>query len=178
MKLTNLTVEFETKDAAATLKTMVSAPYVNHIPTITGGIGAKDLLRFYRDFFIPCNPSSMTTKLLSRTIGSDRIVDEMLISFTHTCEIPWMLPDIPATNKKVEIVLVGVICIRGGKLYHEHLYWDQASVLVQVGLLDAKLGAVGLGKNGVKRLPIAGVETARKVMDESSVASNGMISGW
>jgi hypothetical protein len=171
-------VEFEAKDAAATLKTMVSNPYVNHIPTITGGIGAKDLLRFYRDFFIPSNPSSMTTKLLSRTIGSDRIVDEMLISFTHTCEIPWMLPGVPATNRKVEIVLVSVVCIRGGKLYHEHLYWDQASVLVQVGLLDPKLGAVGLGKNGVNALPIAGVETARKVLDESSVESNKMITDW
>ena len=118
---------------------MVSNPYVNHVPTLTGGIGAPELLRFYRDFFIPCNPPSMNTTLLSRTIGSDRIVDEMLITFTHTCEIPWMLPGVPPTGKKVEVVLVGVICIRGGKLYHEHLHWDQASVLVQIGLLDAKL---------------------------------------
>lgn len=157
---------------------MVSRPYVNHVPTLTGGIGAKDLLRFYRDFFIPCNPSSMHTKLLSRTIGSDRIVDEMLISFTHTCEIPWMLPGVSPTGKRVEIALVGVVCIRGGKLYHEHLYWDQASVLVQVGLLDAKLGAVGLGKNGLRRLPIAGAETARKVVDEASVKSNELIPNW
>lgn len=171
-------MEFQVKDAAATLKTMVSEPYVNHIPTLTGGIGARELLRFYRDFFIPCNPSSMTNKLLSRTIGSNRIVDEMLISFTHTCDIPWMLPGVPPTGKKVEIVVVGVICIRGGKLYHEHLYWDQASVLVQVGLLDAKLGAIGLGKNGVSRLPIMGAETARKVADEASVQSNGLIPNW
>lgn len=157
---------------------MVSNPYVNHIPTITGGIGASELFRFYRDFFIPCNPPSMKTTLLSRTVGSDRIVDEMLISFTHTCEIPWMLPGVPPTGKKVEVILVGVICIRGGKLYHEHLHWDQASVLVQIGLLDPKLGAVGLGKNGVRRLPIAGVETARKVLDEGSVKSNGMIPNW
>jgi hypothetical protein len=122
----------------------------------------------------------MTTKLLSRTIGSDRIVDEMLITFIHTCEIPWMLPNVPPTNKRVEIALVGVVRIRGGKLCHEHLYWDQASVLVQVGLLDAKLGAVGLKINGgeLDRLPVAGVETAKKVVDEESVPSNQLISRW
>jgi len=174
----HLALEFASKDATATLKTMVPHPYVNHLPTLTGGIGATQLLRFYRDFFTPCNPPSLTTKLLSRTIGSDRIVDEMLISFTHTCEIPWLLPGVPATGKKVEFVLVGVVCVRGGKLYHEHLHWDQATVLVQAGLLDAKLGAVGLGKGGVRRLPISGVEAARKCVDEGSVESNGMIPGW
>lgn len=130
-------VEFAVKDAAATLRTMVRHPYVNHIPTLTGGIGAPELLRFYRDFFIPCNPASMTNKLLSRTIGSNRIVDEMYITFTHDREIPWLLPGVPPTGKKVEIAMVGVVKIRGGKLCHEHLYWDQASVLVQIGLLDA-----------------------------------------
>lgn len=173
-----MALEFETKDADATLKTMVAQPYVNHVPTLTGGIGAIDLLRFYKDFFIPSNPPSMTNRLLSRTVGSDRVVDEMLISFTHSCEIPWMLPGVPPTNKHVEIVLVGVVCIRGGKLYHEHLHWDQASVLVQIGLLDARLGAVGLGKNGVNRLPIMGVETARKVVDEKAVESNELIEEW
>jgi hypothetical protein len=171
-------VEFATKDAAATLKTMVPTPYVNHIPTLTGGLGAPQLLRFYRDFFIPSNPPSLTTTLLSRTIGANRLVDEMLIAFTHTCEIPWMLPGVPPTNKRVEVVLVRVVVIRGGKLECEHLYWDQASVLVQVGLLDARLGAVGLGKGGVRVLPIAGVEAARKVVDQGSVESNKMIPNW
>jgi hypothetical protein len=157
---------------------MAPYPVVNHVPTLTGGIGVPHLLRFYRDFFIPCNPSSLTSTLLSRTIGANRIVDEMLISFTHTCEMPWMLPGVPATGKKVEIVLVGVVGIRGGKLERENIYWDQASVLVQVGLLDPKLGAVGLGKNGVGRLPVYGVETARKVVDDDSVASNALIEKW
>jgi hypothetical protein len=157
---------------------MVPTPYVNHIPTLTGGIGAPQLLRFYRDFFIPCNPPSFSTTLLSRTIGSDRIVDEMLVSLAHTCEIPWLLPGIPATGKKIEFVLVSVVCVRGGKLYHEHLHWDQATVLVQVGLLDPVLGAVGLGKGGVRRLPVSGVEAARKCVDEGSVESNKMIPGW
>jgi hypothetical protein len=157
---------------------MVANPYVNHIPTLTGGIGAPDLYRFYANFFIPANPPSLATKLISRTVGADRVVDEMIISFTHTQEIPWILPGVPPTNKYVEVALVSVVRIRGGKLCHEHLYWDQASVLVQIGLLDRKLGAVGLGKNGVRVLPIVGVEAARKVVDETSVPSNGLIPDW
>ena len=123
----HVALEFATKDAAATMRTMVAQPYVNHIPTLTGGIGAKDLFVFYRDYFIPKNPPSLSMKLVSRTIGTDRVVDEMIISFKHTEEIPWMLPDVPPTGKVVHVALVGVVCVRGGKLYHEHLYWDQVS---------------------------------------------------
>ena len=116
-------------------------------------------------------------KLLSRTIGSDRVVDEMYISFEHTQEIPWMLPGVPATNKKVEVALVSVVCIRGEKLYHEHIYWDQASVLVQVELLDPSLIPDAF-KGKVKRLPVAGRESARKVLDEDSEPSNELIEEW
>ena len=157
---------------------MVANPYVNHIPTLTGGIGAEDLLRFYADFFIPGNPPSLCTRLLSRTIGVDRIIDEMLVTFKHTHEIPWMLPGIPATDKQVKVALVSVVCIRGGKLYHEHIYWDQASVLVQVGLLDPQLVPESMKKQGVKRLPVVGAEGAEKVVDEESVESNELIPEW
>ena len=157
---------------------MVDVPYVNHVPTLTGGVGKKDLYRFYRDFFIPCNPPSLKMKLLSRTIGVDRIIDEMLVSFKHTQEIPWILPDIPPTNKNVEVALVSVVCIRGGKLYHEHIYWDQASVLVQLGLIDPKLVPDTFKKKGVKRLPVVGKESARKVLDESGEPSNKLIDDW
>ena len=111
-------VEFKTKDADRTMSTMVPQPYVNHIPTMTGGIGYKDLHRFYRDFFIPNNPPSMKMQLISRTIGTDRVVDEMHVSFTHTQEIPWMLPGVKPTNKDVEVALVSVVCIRGSMLPH------------------------------------------------------------
>ncbi|KAK0283647.1 hypothetical protein LTR35_006106 [Friedmanniomyces endolithicus] len=174
----HVALEFATKDAAATMRTMVAEPYVNHIPTLTGGIGQKDLFLFYRDYFIPQNPPSLTMKLVSRTIGTDRVVDEMIISFKHTQPIPWMLPDVPATNKQVHVALVSVVCIRGAKLYHEHIYWDQASVLVQVGLLDPKLVPEGFKKQGLKRLPVYGRETAEKVLDESCQPSNELISGW
>ena len=163
------------KDVDATMKTMVPEPYVNHVPTLTGGIGYEDLHRFYKDFFISGNPPSMTIRLLSRTVGTDTVVDEMYVHFTHTQEIPWMLPGVAPTNIEVEVALVSVVCIRGGKLYHEHIYWDQATVLVQIGLLDPKL--VPLGKR-TRRLPVVDAAGARKVMDEKSVQSNVLIEGW
>ncbi len=168
-------VEFEHKDADKTMATMVSEPYVNHIPTLAGGIGYKDLHRFYKDYFIPGNPPSLKMRLISRTIGTDRVVDEMHVYFRHTQEIPWMLPGIAPTDKEVEVALVAIVCIRGGKLYHEHIYWDQASVLVQVGLLDPKLAIKGKAPT---RLPVVDGAGARKVLDEKSVRSNELIKGW
>ena len=153
-------------------------PYVNHVPTMTGGVGQKDLFVFYRDYFIPQNPPSLQMKLVSRTIGVDRVVDEMVVSFKHTQEIAWMLPAVPATNRVVRVPLVSVVCVRGGKLCHEHLYWDQASVLVQVGLLDPKLVPESMKSKGLKRLPTYGAETAAKVLDEESQPSNELIPRW
>ncbi|KAJ9649069.1 hypothetical protein H2199_000982 [Coniosporium tulheliwenetii] len=170
--------EFMTRDAAATMATMVAEPYVNHIPTLTGGIGKQELYRFYRDFFIPSNPPTLNIRLVSRTIGVDRVVDEMLISFRHTQEIPWMLPGVPPTDKQVQVALVSVVCIRGGKLYHEHIYWDQASVLVQIGALDPQLVPESLRKRGMERLPVVGEESAIKMIDEDSVPSNELIPNW
>jgi predicted ester cyclase len=177
-------LEFAEKDADKTMATMVPQPYVNHVPTMTGGIGYDQLRRFYNDFFIPQNPPDMRLRLLSRTVGADRVVDEMLISFTHTTDIPWMLPGIPPTGKRVDVILVSVVCIRGGKLYHEHIHWDQATVLVQVGLLDPKyipdsFKTTEKGKEkDVKRLPVCGNEAAKKVLDESSAESNDLIPDW
>lgn len=174
----HVALEFASRDAAATMRTMVEEPYVNHIPTLTGGIGRKDLLAFYRDYFIPGNPPSLVMKLVSRTVGVDGVVDEMVVSFKHTQEVPWMLPGVPATDEQVHVVVVGVVCIRGGKLYHEHIYWDQASVLVQIGLLDPKFVPESMRAKGLERLPVYGKETAEKVLDESSQPSNELISSW
>ena len=102
---------------------------------------------------------------LSRTVGATQIVDELLFCFTHTTEIDWMLPGVPPTGKYVEIPLVAIVKFRGDKLYHEHIYWDQASVLVQVGLLDPQ------------GLPVAGAETARKLLDET-LPSNTLMARW
>jgi carboxymethylenebutenolidase len=157
--------EFGTRDVAATMATMVAEPYVNHIPTMTGGVGHKELSRFYQHHFVNSNPPDTRLVPLSRTVGATQIVDELLFCFTHTTEIDWMLPGVPPTGKYVEIPLVAIVKFRGDKLYHEHIYWDQASVLVQVGLLDPQ------------GLPVAGAETARKLLDET-LPSNTLMARW
>ena len=157
--------EFATRDVDATMATMVSEPYVNHIPTMTGGVGHDHLKRFYKYHFVDSNPDDTKLIPISRTIGTDRLVDEMVFCFTHTREIDWMLPGIEPTGKYVEVPLVAVVNFRGDKLYHEHIYWDQASVLVQIGKLDS---------NG---LPVAGGETAKKLIDET-LPSNALMTGW
>ena len=176
--LTLAVVSLKKKDAAKIMSTMVPRPYVNHVPTLTGGVGREDLKRFYEDFFVPSNPPSLNVKLVSRTIGPDRVVDEMIVSFKHTQEMPWILPGIPATKKDVEVAMVSIVCIRGGRLHHENIYWDQASVLVQLGLLDPKHIPEPFKEQGVKRLPVAGAESARKVLDERSEPSNELIEDW
>ena len=157
--------EFVSRDVDATMRTMVAEPYVNHVPTLTGGYGQASLRRFYRDHFIPKSPKDTRTIPISRTVGADRVVNEALLCFTHDCEIDWLLPGVAPTGKYVEVALVGIITFRGDKLVHEHIYWDQASVLVQVGLLDPT------------GLPVAGVDAARKVLDPS-LPSNALMKNW
>jgi carboxymethylenebutenolidase len=157
--------EFETRDVAATMQTMVAEPYVNHVPVMTGGVGQRDLARFYAHHFIPKCPADINLVPVSRTIGPNRLVDEMVVSFTHDVEIDWMLPGVPPTGRHVEVPVVVIVGFRGDKLYHEHIYWDQASVLVQIGLLDPT------------GLPVAGIETAEKLLDESR-PSNNLMQRW
>src|SRR5206468_4558897 len=84
--------EFSTRDTESTLATMVDDAYVNHVPVLTGGAG-KDALRiFYSVDFIPKMPPDTKLTPISRTVGEDQLVDEMIFSFTHTLEMPWMLP--------------------------------------------------------------------------------------
>ena len=173
---TNLTLK--QKDATSAIKTMVEESHVNYVPTGTGGVGQRALLHFYKDFFIPGSPPSLQTRLLSRTSGVDRVVDEMIISFKHTQEIPWMLPGVPPTNKVVQIPIVSIVAIRGGKLVHEHIYWDQASVLIQIGALDPKFVPKALSSRGCKKLPMMGSEAAKKMLNMTSVPSNSLITKW
>lgn len=157
--------EFDTRDVPATMATMVDEPYVNHIPTMTGGVGQRELSRFYRYHFVHGNPEDMALTPISRTVGASQIVDEFIMTFTHDREVDWLLPGVAPTGKRVEIPMLGVVKFRGPKLYHEHIYWDQASVLVQIGLLDPS------------GLPVAGRETAQKLLDES-LPSNTLMPSW
>ena len=112
------------------MATMVARPYVNHVPTMTGGVGHDELKRFYKYHFVGGNPPDTELQPISRTVGADQIVDEMLFKFTHTSEVDWMLPGVAPTGRRVEIPLVAIVRFEGGKVAHEHIYWDQASVLV------------------------------------------------
>ncbi|HEY6982669.1 nuclear transport factor 2 family protein [Reyranella sp.] len=158
--------EFETRDVDATMATMVAEPYVNHIPTMTGGVGHDELKRFYKYHFIGANPPDFRLTPVSRTISADRLVDEFVVHFTHTTEIDWMLPGIAPTGREVSVPTVAIVQFREGKLIHEHIYWDQASVLVQIGKLDPE------------GLPIVGADAARKVMDKTLPSNTLMKEIW
>jgi carboxymethylenebutenolidase len=145
--------EFDTRHTEDTLATMVEDAYVNHIPVMTGGVGKAELREFYSKHFIPQMPPDTEMIPVSRTVGSERLVDEMIFKFTHTIAMDWMLPGIAPTGKQVEVALVAIVHFRDGKLAYEHIYWDQASVLVQIGVLDPR------------GLPVTGAESARKALD-------------
>lgn len=154
--------EFDTRNTEETLATMVEDAYVNHIPVLTGGVGKDELREFYSKRFIPQMPPDTEMTAISRTIGHDQLVDEMVFKFTHTISMDWMLPGIAPTGKRVQVPLVAIVRFKEGKLAHEHIYWDQACVLVQLGLLDAAT------------LPIVGAESARKALDPS-IPSNALM---
>jgi len=151
--------EFSTRNTEETLATMVEDAYVNHIPVLTGGVGRDQLREFYSKQFIPQMPPDTQMTPVSRTIGEDQLVDEMVFKFTHTIRMDWILPGVAPTGKRVEVPLVAIVRFRDGKLAHEHIYWDQASVLVQVGLIDPA------------NLPVTGIESARKVLDPTLPAN-------
>lgn len=134
----HLKCEFEKHDVEATMKTMVKEPYVHHVPVLTGGIGYSGVYNFYKNEFVGKMPNDTKVERLSRTIGKDQVVDELILSFTHDREIKFMLPGIPPTGKHVELPHVVVMKFKGNKIEHEHIYWDQASLLAQIGFLDPK----------------------------------------
>jgi carboxymethylenebutenolidase len=141
-------------DLDTTMATMTDDPHLNHVPTMAGGVGRGGVRGFYRDHLVgKFFPPDVTMTNVSRTVGQDQLVDEIAISFTHTQPIDWLLPAIPATGKHVEMAVAVIVGFRNGRISHEHIYWDQASVLVQIGLINPA------------GLPVGGAEIARKVVD-------------
>ncbi|EHA19891.1 hypothetical protein ASPNIDRAFT_179656 [Aspergillus niger ATCC 1015] len=178
--------EFDNRSVEQTMATMVQERYVNHIPTMTGGIGRDELTRFYRDHFIFNNPPDTKNELISRTIGIDRVVDKFIMTFTHDSEVDWLIPGIPPTGRKLEIPFMAVVNIRGDRLYHEHITWYQATVLKQLGLMPEFLPfpypltggkRPAHGRSFEVRAPVAGAETAAKMRHKSSVPSNQLFEG-
>ena len=158
--------EFETRDVDATMATMVAEPYVNHVPTLTGGVGHDQLKRFYKYHFVDQNSGGRERTRISYTLGSDRLVLETYTKFRHDQVIDRYFPGIEPTGKVVEITTVMIVKFRGDKVCHEHLYWDQGSALKQIGVLDAE------------GLPLAGAEAARKVLDEAQPSNIFMQQAW
>jgi carboxymethylenebutenolidase len=156
----HMKAEFQNKDARASCDTMVANPYVNHVPVLTGGVGRRQLENYYSRYFIPGQPPDVEIVPISRTVGQERIVDEFVYRCTHSIPMEWLLPGVPPTGRRLELPVVVIVTFEGGKMKSEHLYWDQASALVQLGLLDPA------------GLPVAGVEVARKALDPAAVPSN------
>jgi carboxymethylenebutenolidase len=152
----HLRSEFQTHDLEATMATMSPDPYLYHVPTQTGGVGYEAVKRFYAEDFIPAWPDDTEVTPISRTVSGDHVVDELVVSYTHDREMPFILPGVAPTGKKVELAHAVVVGFEGGKVHHEHIYWDQASVLVQIGLIDPA------------SVPVVGVEQARRLLELAS----------
>lgn len=148
----HLAAEFGMRSAEQALTTMVEHPVVIEVPILMGGSGTAELRHFYAHHFLNQIPPDLTMKPISRTVGQDRLVDELFVSFTHNHPMDLMLPGVAPTGRPVETVLLIVVQFEDGKIAHEHLYWDQASVLVQVGLLERGT------------LPVVGAEGARQIL--------------
>ena len=150
--------EFETKDIDATMRTMVEEPYVWHVPALTGASGGDEVREFYASQFIGHTPADAVLHPISRTVSADRVIDEFVLEFTHDAEIPFMLPGVPPTGRRVRIPTVVVMGFEEDKVAYEHIYWDQASVLVQLGLLDGSA------------LPVAGADEAERLLELAAQA--------
>jgi carboxymethylenebutenolidase len=147
--------EFVRQDVDATMRTMTADPTVICVPLAMGGRGWNEVRDYYARHFIRRTPQDIRLERLSRTADAERVVDEMIVSFTHDIELPWILPGIAPTGRRVEIPIVAVVAFRDGRLESEHIYWDQASVLAQIGLLPPA------------GLPVLGVVQAKALHDPS-----------
>jgi carboxymethylenebutenolidase len=152
--------EFEDHDVDATMQTMTKEPYVHHVPVMTGGVGYAGVYNFYKNHFIGKMPADTEIVRISRTVGKDQVVDELMVSFTHDREIDFMLPGVSPTGKYVKLPLVVLMNFKDGKISYEHIYWDQASLLVQVGLLDPKV------------FPVTGQEQANRLLELAQQGAN------
>lgn len=142
-------------DLDKTLATMSADPHIVNVPTMVGGRGPAGVRTFYANRLIgQFFPPDVKFETISRTYSRERLVDELIISFTHTAAIDWMLPGVAPTGKFVEVVFVVIVGLEDGKVSYEHIMWDQANVLVQIGLLDpAGLPVTGAGAAAKLRNP-------------------------
>lgn len=159
----HLAAEFSTEDLDAAMATMAKDPYLIHVPVMTGGSGWDEVREFYGKVFIGHWPKDTATHRVSRTVGAGQVVDELVMSFTHDVPIGALLPGVAPTGRFVRLPVCAVAGFKDGKLTHEHIYWDQASLLVQVGLLDPA------------GLPVTGAEQADKLLAPRAMPANTLL---
>ena len=157
--------EFQLKDVEATMRTMADEPYLTHVPTLTGGTGYEEVRRFYEHHFIPGWSPDVEITPISRTVGQSRVVDELIVGFTHDREMDAILPGVEPTGRRVELPYAVVVGLRSGKVAHEHIYRDQGSARYQLGLLP-------------EDLPVVGAEAAQRLRDAHSVPANRLMASW
>jgi carboxymethylenebutenolidase len=159
----HMAAEFVQRDLEATMATMTDDPHVYHVPVMTGGVGSDEVRRFYEQHFIGKWPEDTEITPISRTVSEEQVVDELVVSFTHDVEMDQLLPGLPPTGRRVRLPACVVVKLKGGKVAHEHVYWDQASLLVQVGLLDPT------------DLPVTGAEQAENLFDPRARPMNELM---
>jgi carboxymethylenebutenolidase len=137
---------FALKDADLAVSTMVDDATVMHLPTMSGGAGKENLRRYYADVFIPGIPADTSNEPIARSVGDGLIVDELIMRMTHDRDVPFLLPGLAPTGKTVEIPAVVIVKLRGELMESERLYWDQATVLRQLGLVDPSLPVVDVAE--------------------------------
>ena len=156
--------EFGAQAADQAVATMTADAYVNLIPLMIGDRGREAVRNFYATHFLPQLPPDIEIVPVSRTIGQSQVVDELIIRFTHSIRMDWLLPGVAPTGKRVQVPLVAIIRFEGDKIVREHLYWDQASLLVQLDLID-------------RALPVRGGEIAAQVLDPSQPINELILRG-
>jgi carboxymethylenebutenolidase len=159
----HMAAEFAQRDLDAAMATMSENPHVYHVPVMTGGVGFEGVRRFYGEHFIGKWPRDTEITPVSRTVGEHRVVDEIVVSFTHDVEMNALLPGLPPTGRSVRLPTCVVVEFDGDRIAHEHIYWDQASLLVQIGILDRAA------------LPVTGGEQAENLLDPSARPMNELI---
>jgi carboxymethylenebutenolidase len=135
--------EFELRKADAAMATMTDHPVLIHVPVNTGATGREAVRKFYAEIFIPQTPKDAKLELLTRSVGQGRIIDEFILRLTHTVRMDWFAPGVEPTHRRLAVPHVAVIAFENGLIASEHIYWDQATVLVQMGLLQGNLPVMG-----------------------------------
>ncbi|MFT4542533.1 MAG: carboxymethylenebutenolidase [Planctomycetota bacterium] len=144
-------------DLDKTMATMTPNPHIVNIPTMIGGQGPAGVRQFYANRLIgQFFPEDVQFETISETASAEHLVTEMIISFTHTIEMDHILPGVKPTGKFAEVVFVVIVGFKDGKVEFEHIHWDQANLLVQLGLIDPA------------GLPLTGAGAAAKLRDPST----------